>query len=191
MALLMARAVMVAVALMAAAIPRPFAAQTITQEEALVLAFPEADSIQRRTAYLTEGQLAALVSAVEEGGEAPPGVVTYYTALRAGTLLGTAYFDAHRVRTLPQVIMIAVGPDARVLRVETLSFREPPEYRAPDRWLGLFRGKEGGEEVSSKGEVPNLTGATLTARATTRAVHRALALHRILHPSGGGGPSRP
>ncbi len=111
-------------------------------------------------------------------------MVTYYRARDETGPLGVAYFDAHRVRTLPEVLMVVVGPGATVRRVETVSFREPPEYRAPEGWLALMEGEAQGDGVSLKGRMPNLTGATLTAQAATRAVRRVLALHAVIRPLG-------
>ncbi len=175
-------AFLAAVALAAAALPAPSRAQELTQEEALALAFPGADSIRRRTAYLEDHQLARIAKATgPEAGE-PSAVAPHYVAFQDGAPVGAAYFDAHRVRTMDQVLMIVVGRDDRVMRIETIRFREPPEYEAPERWLELFRDRGLGPDLSLKGEIPSITGATLTARAVTRAVRRALALHAEVSP---------
>ena len=178
-----------AVLLPAAAGPLPGSAQSLTQDGALSLAFPAVDSLARRTAYLEKDQMDRIASATGPNAEPPSGIATFYLAYRGGEPLGVAYFDAHRVRTLDQVLMIVVGREGRVQRVETVRFREPPEYRAPEGWLGLFQEGELGPELSLKGEIPNITGATLTAGAVTRAVRRTLALHREIAPfqAAGGG----
>ncbi len=169
------------------ALPATLQAQVrLTQEEALKLAFPEADAFQRRTAFLDEEQWAELTTLL---GEAPErAVVTHYVATKDGTPVGVAYFDAHRVRTLNEVLLIAVDTAGRIRTVEVVSFAEPPEYEAPGGWLELFRGLDWEADLGMKGEVPNLTGATLTTRAVKEAVRRALALHRVLAPLEGGGP---
>ena len=81
--------------------------------------------------------------------------------------------------------MIVVGANGRVTRVETVSFREPPEYRAPDGWLRQFDGHVLDPALSLRGEIAALTGATLTAGSATRATRRALALHSVIDPLGG------
>ena len=158
--------------------------QRLTQQEALGLAFPEADTIHRNTAYLDAGQLALIGDLAGAGAETPSSVVPYYVAFSGGQPMGVAYFDAHRVRTLDEVLMVVVGLDARILRVETVAFREPPEYEAPEGWLSLFEGRELDGGLSLKGDIPNITGATLTADAVTRAVRRVLALHGMIAPFG-------
>lgn len=172
-----------AAALVAAALWAPAAAgQDLNQEQALALAFPAAEKIERRTTYLDEEQLARIAEATGPAAEEPRGIVTHYVVSGEGGPLGVAYFDAHRVRTLDEVLMIVIGPTDRVIRVETVRFREPPEYRAPEGWLDLFRERSLSPELSLKGEIPNITGATLTARAVTSAARRVLAIHREIAP---------
>lgn len=181
---LRAAGVPVALAVLAAlgAGAAPAGAQVLTQDEALALAFPDADTVERRTAYLDEAQLARVGELAGDGVAAPPGIVTHYVAVRGGRPTGVAYFDAHRVRTLDEVLMVVVGDDGRIRRIETVSFREPPEYEAPDGWLELFGGRDLGPDLSLKGEIPTMTGATLTAEAVTDAARRVLALHRVVAP---------
>ncbi len=116
-------------------------------------------------------------------------MVTHYVATRGDSALGVAYFDAHRVRTLPEVLMIVVTPDRRVDRVEVLKFAEPPDYRPPEEWLEAFRGRELSPSLARGRDIVNVTGATLTSRAVTRAVRRTLALHRVIEPLGRSGSS--
>lgn len=173
----------------------PLAAQTrLTQDEALRLAFPPPATIERRTAFLTEDQLARAKALAGPAVEVTSRVVTYYVGLRcgpsgpsgpcerSGTPLGVAYFDRHRVRTLNEVLMLVVSPEGRIARVDILEFREPPDYRASPRWLGQLMGRGLDDALSLNGSVVNLTGATLTSRAITRASRRVLALHEVIAP---------
>jgi H+/Na+-translocating ferredoxin:NAD+ oxidoreductase subunit G len=160
-------------------------AQAVTQGEALALAFPGA-VVERSTAFLDDSQLDQARSLAGGEVEIQSAVVTYYLATAEGESVGVAYFDAARVRTLRQVLMIVVNPDDRVTRIEILSFGEPPEYKAPQGWLGLFEGRDL-DEIKLRDDVPNMTGATLTSEATAKAARRVLALHRIIAPFSAGG----
>jgi len=161
--------------------------QTLTQEEALTLAFPGAQ-VERRTAFLGDDELARAAELAGPDVDIESTVVTHYVARRDGRPVGVAYFDAHRVRTEQEVLMVVVGPDALVLRVETVSFREPPEYRAPAGWLRQFDGHALDGALSLRGDIATITGATLTANAATRATRRALALHQVIDPLPQGQP---
>jgi len=148
----------------------------------LRLAFPRPAVIERRTAFLTEDQLARVKTLAGADVEVMSRVVTYYVGLREGSPLGVAYFDRHRVRTLNEVLMFVVSADGRLERVDILDFQEPPDYRASPGWLGQLPGRRLDDALSLKGSVVNLTGATLTSRAITRASRRVLALHEVIAP---------
>ncbi len=150
----------------------------LTREEALKLAFPGAP-IEARTAFLTAAQQQAARKL--SGDEEPPSALaTYYTGTKDGKLLGTAYFDTHTVRTMPETIMVVVDPTGAIARIEVLSFSEPEEYLPKAHWYEQFQGKPLDDELSLKRAIRPVTGATLTARATTEAARRVLALHRVL-----------
>jgi Na+-translocating ferredoxin:NAD+ oxidoreductase subunit G len=173
-----------AAALLTAADARAQSAPRLTQDEALRLAFPAPAAIERRTAFLTDAELAHAVALAGTDARPTSAVVTYYVARAGDAVLGAAYFDAHRVRSLREVLMVVVGPDARVRRVEVVRFDEPPDYLAPASWLRQFEGRALDDELSLSGAIATMSGATLTARATVRATRRALALHAVIGPFG-------
>jgi Na+-translocating ferredoxin:NAD+ oxidoreductase RnfG subunit len=168
-----------AVASLQASLPA-FAVVLQSQEEALQAAFPEA-TVERHTAFLDDDQVARIRSLA--GSEPSSRVVNYYRGIREDRMVGTAYFDGHRVRTLPEVLMVVVGPEGTVKRVSVLSFLEPKDYLPRQRWLDQFQGRALEEGLSLKREIRGITGATLSARAVTDAVRRALALHQVLNPA--------
>jgi Na+-translocating ferredoxin:NAD+ oxidoreductase RnfG subunit len=154
----------------------------LTMDEALELAFPGC-AVESHTVYLTESQLARAreLAGVEIAGA----MVRPYVARCDGRAAGAAYFDTHRVRTLPETLMIVVGADGTLGRVEMLAFREPEDYIPRDTWYDQFTGERLDSELSLKRGIRGVTGATLTARATTDAVRRVLALDRVITEGGG------
>ncbi|MDX1996150.1 MAG: FMN-binding protein [Thermoanaerobaculia bacterium] len=157
--------------------PAASARVLLTQEEALASAFPSC-TVERTTIYLTPAESARAAELAED--EPPSGVVFVYRATCGGVFGGTAYFDHHRVRTLAETVMVVVTPDGKVGRVEVLAFDEPVEYLPRDAWYDQFEGRPLDDELRLKAAIRPVTGATLTARATTAAVRRVLALHRVL-----------
>ena len=150
----------------------------LTQEEAVRLAFPGA-SVERKSFFLTAGQQAEIRR--RAGVERLSGaLVVAYVASRDGRLVGTAYFDTHVVRTQPETLMIAVAPDGTVSRLEVLSFVEPEEYLPRENWYRQFPGRVLDDDLAMRRGIRPVSGATLTARATTEAVRRILALHAVL-----------
>jgi len=160
----------------------------LSMDEALRTAFPGCQ-VERRTAYLTPAQLAKARELA--GVEVPSALVNYHTATRNGQPAGTAYFDTHRVRTLPETLMIVVDPQGKVARIEVISFREPEEYMPRGAWYQQFLGRTLDRELQLKQAIRPVTGATLTARATTAAVRRFLALHQVINAAVGAGGAAP
>lgn len=162
--------------LVAAAAPAP-ATVLITVEEALALAFPGA-AVVRETLFLTDEQLRA---AAELAGSAPgSALVTRFVARGGdGKEVGCAYLDTHVVRTLPETVLVVLGPDGAVRRVEVVVFREPTEYLPREGWYRQYDGRVLDDELELKRGIRPVTGATLTASATTAAVRRVLAIHRV------------
>jgi len=154
-----------------------FAALPSTQE-ALALAFPGAQ-FTRKEFVLSEPQAgrAKVLAQVEVPGR----WLVAYEARRNGTLVGVGFFDTHRVRTLNETLLVALSPEGRVLRVEAVAFHEPAEYMAKEAWVKQFEGKALDPQLSLKGAIRPLSGATLTAHAMTEAARRCLALHQILY----------
>jgi hypothetical protein len=161
----------------------PLHAQSrLSQQEALHLAFPAPDSIVRRTAFLSAGDVAKVTTLSGPGAEPPPSVVSYYVAWQQGRAVGVAYFDTHRVRTERETLMFVVDRSGTIRRVEVLAFAEPPEYAPPRGWLGQFAGIDSSDGAALKGRIAGITGATLTTRAAERAAKRVLALHAVIRP---------
>ncbi|MGH9870448.1 MAG: FMN-binding protein [Candidatus Polarisedimenticolia bacterium] len=146
----------------------------MTQEEALKAALPSAPEPQRLTAFLTDAQVAEAEKA--SGQPVSSRVITWY---RSSTGV-TAWFDTHIVRTHPETIMVVVSPASEILRIDILSFAEPDEYLPRPRWTEQLHGKRLDDDLSLRGAVRPMTGATLTARAIVAASRRVLALHGIL-----------
>jgi Na+-translocating ferredoxin:NAD+ oxidoreductase RnfG subunit len=149
----------------------------VTVDEALRLAFPGCE-VSRKTAFLTPEQLKRARELA--GAEVPSALVNYYQAVKAGQPAGTAWFDTHRVRTLPETLLVVVDPQGRVGRIEVVSFREPEDYLPRGVWYDQFRGRSLDPDLQLKRGIHPVTGATLTARATTDAVRRVLALRQVV-----------
>jgi len=148
-----------------------------SRESALRLAFPGADHVEKRDVYLTEAQ-AARASAMA-GSPLPSRLLTVYVGWKDGATTGYAIIDTHRVRTLPETVIVVVGNDWTVQGVHLLAFHEPPEYGPPAPWLRQFDGRLLDDRLALRGDVAGITGATITANSITGAVRRALSSCRV------------
>lgn len=150
----------------------------LTQEQAFATAFPADAKLARQTFFLTKQQIADAQR--ESGIKFDDQLVIRYAATRGDTLLGYAYFDTHRVRTLPETVMIVVTPDGRVDRIEILSFDEPTDYFPKRRWIDQLRGHKLDQDLSLDRAIRPLSGASLSATAIVNASRKILALHKVI-----------
>lgn len=146
-------------------------------ERAVARAYPEA-KIQRCSATIDDDRRQRIAALTGEPFEA--GVVFSYVVRRDGELLATVYFDRHRVRTKGELLMIAVTPKGEIATIEVVAFAEPKEYQPPRTWYQQFDGRKLDADLQLKHGIDGVSGATLTARATTDAARRTLALHQVL-----------
>lgn len=155
----------------------------MTQQQALALAFPAGVKVVRQSIFLTAKQ--AGEAQRESGLKFEDQLVIRYTAMAGDKLAGYAYFDTHRVRTLPETVMIVVTPDGRVDRIEILSFDEPTDYFPKRRWMDQINGHRLDGELSLNRAIRPLSGASLTSQAIVNASRKVLALHHAI----GGAPA--
>jgi Na+-translocating ferredoxin:NAD+ oxidoreductase RnfG subunit len=154
----------------------PAAAQ-ITREEALAAVFPQAE-LRAEQLFLTTAQQKQVATLA--GGSAPSALVARYVAMRDGKVVGRAYVDTHTVRTKKESLLVSLDEGGQVKRVDVTAFLEPAEYRSSDAWLRQFRDKTLGGDLGLNRSIRPIAGATLTARATTEAVRRVLAIDEVL-----------
>lgn len=149
-----------------------------SQREGLELAFPDADRVERRSFLLDDAQHAEIEKLAHARVESR--IVAVHVGWQGERLLGYAMIDVHNVRTVPEALMIVLTPEGTVRSVRVLAFHEPTEYQPSDRWLARFHGAQLDPELQLGRGVHGISGATLSARASTRSVRRALATYRVL-----------
>ena len=155
----------------------------LTLDEALELAFPKLE-VERSTEYLSKEQKARVKKL--SGYPVVSGIVYPYTATKVDpktkeeVLVGTAYFETHRVRSLKETMMFVVSPDGKIVRAEVLAFYEPSDYMPNERYYAQFKGQILNDELRPNRGIKTVTGCTLTVNASTRAARRILAIHQVL-----------
>jgi hypothetical protein len=148
------------------------------QKQALAEAFP-GGGIERKTVFLTPEQVRSVEKRARARVESR--VVSYYVGLLAeGRPAGTAYFDTHLVRSMPETLFILVDPQGKLGRVEILAFHEPEDYKLGEGWLGRLSGKALDDDLAPGRALVRVTGATLSTEALAAAVRRTLALHELV-----------
>jgi hypothetical protein len=150
----------------------------MTQQEALAAAFPAGVKVARQPVFLSKEQLAAAkrASGLDFGDQ----LIVRYVGTSGDRTVGYAYFDTHRVRTLPETVMVLVTPDGRVDRIEILSFDEPQDYAPKQRWIDQFRSRKLDDDLALNRAIRPISGASLTGRAILNASRKILAIHRVI-----------
>ena len=157
------------------------AAQDITRNEALALAFPGA-AVAEEQLFLTREQQKR---AAEHGGvEVPSALVARYVATKDGQVVGRGYVDTSTVRTKKETLLICLDDAGKVTRVEVTAFLEPAEYRPPAAWLRQYNGRPLTDDLGVNKAIRPIAGATLTGRAVNAAVRRVLAIDSVLRDGG-------
>ena len=149
-----------------------------TQEQALEMAFPGADKVEKGTHILSASEAEEIEGASLTALESR--VVTLYTAWKGQEIIGYAHIDVHTVRTRPEALLIVLNPGGEIAMLKVLAFQEPLEYTPTERWYELFSGRNAGGRLKVGYDVDAVTGATLTTRATVEAVRRMIAYHSVL-----------
>ncbi len=149
-----------------------------SRSEALELAFPEADRVDDESILLGDQQASRIEELARSQLESR--LVRIYTGYRGSEVLGYAFIDVHTVRTQPEAFLVVLTPTGDVRSLRLLAFHEPLEYMPSARWYQQFEQKNLSEPLRLGGDVHGIVGATLSARATTDSVRRALALYRVV-----------
>ena len=149
-----------------------------SRKEAVASAFPDADRVAEQSFVLDDEQVRAVESLAHARLDSK--LVTLYTGLKGEQVLGYALIEVHTVRTLPEAFLVVISPEGEIRSLRMLAFYEPPEYLPTARWLEQFHDEKLSPELLLQRKIHGIAGATLSARAVTGGVRRALALYEVL-----------
>jgi Na+-translocating ferredoxin:NAD+ oxidoreductase RnfG subunit len=148
-----------------------------SRESALRLAFPGADDVVKREIFLDSEEKTDVERRARV--ELQSRLITVYVGLKGQSVVGYAFIETHKVRSLPETILVVIEPDGRARAVHLLAFHEPQEYAPSDGWLEQFEGRPLNDELSLRGDVDGISGATMTANSITASVRRILAVFEV------------
>src|SRR3972149_9708315 len=149
----------------------------INKEDALKLAFPVAESVERKTIFLTSAEVEKIEALSKTRLESK--IVTYYVGMGDGGVSGYAFLGSHIVRSKPVVYMVVINPDGSLKYVEILAFYEPEEYLPHRRWFDQFKGKVLDNNLWPKRGISAVSSATLSVNGITAEVRKILSIIEI------------
>jgi len=153
------------------------------RDEALETAFPDADSVEKIEVYVSEDDARKIESLAK--AKLNSRLFMVYKAVTGGETIGYAVIDTHELRSMTETVMFVINPDGTLRHTEILAFFEPPEYMPANNWIVLFDGKSTGDTLKVGRDIPNISGATITAVALSESVRRTLALIQVKVLDGG------
>lgn len=150
----------------------------ISKDEALKLAFPDSDTIEKQSLFLSKTD----VESIEKLGRSKldSRLFLFYVGMKNGEAIGYAAIDTHTVRTKSQTILVVINPDGSLNYTEILAFFEPLEYKPTESWIDLFKDKKITNGIKIGYDIPNISGATLSSNSTANAVKKILAVFEIV-----------
>jgi len=150
----------------------------VSKDEALKLAFPDSDTIEKQSLFLSKTE----VESIEKLGRSKldSRLFLFYVGKKNGEAIGYAAIDTHTVRTKSQTILVVINPDGSLNYTEILAFFEPLEYKPTERWIDLFKDKKITNGIKIGYDIPNISGATLSSNSTANAVKKILAVFEIV-----------
>jgi Na+-translocating ferredoxin:NAD+ oxidoreductase RnfG subunit len=163
----------------AAAVAPAYAVSYLTVPQAQAALFPTADRFVDAKVHLTDEQRDTIkkLSGVRQREPEQP----VWRAEHDGATLG--WFIVDEVVGKHEFITYAAGitPDGHVIGIEILDYRETYGFQVRDAsWRQNFRDKTLADPLKIDGDIPNITGATLSCRNVTNGVKRLLALHKVV-----------
>lgn len=111
--------------------------------------------------------------------------ITFFVGQTGDKIDGTVVMDEEIGKTQPISFMTLISPAGKVQAIEVLAYRESQggEIRYP-RFKKQFYGKDKSDRLEVGKDIQNISGATLSVRATAKVVKRALALWNYFYSAG-------
>lgn len=152
------------------------------RDQALKTAFPDAAEIEKNKIYLSSEQSKEIESMAHAKNDSKLYII--YEAKNEEKTLGYAIIDTHTLRTKTETVMFVLNPDGSLRQTEVLAFFEPPDYQAGANWMALFEDKTAEDGLKPGKDIPNITGATITANSLSQATRRILAVFKVASDQG-------
>ena len=148
--------------------------------DALRIIFKDSAEIISEKKTLTPAERTILEKKL--GGKLAKESWNFYSARTGGKVDGYALIDNEVGKTEPITFLTAITPSGEVKEVEILVYREPIGSEVHEkRFLRQYQGKRGVDPIRVGQDIANISGATLSARAVSQGVKRALALWELFY----------
>lgn len=147
----------------------------LTLEEALNLAFPDADKIVKKKVLLDSKARAEIGKAAHQRMD--DSYFEFYVGMKGDKPVAHMVVDNVIGKAEPITYMVVFTPDGAVKRVEVMVFREPQGGEVRHRaFLKQYEGKRLTDPLRVGEDIRNISGATLSTMSITAGVEKLLAV---------------
>lgn len=155
----------------------------LTPEQALELAFPNADRIETQTLRIDAKLKTDIQKRIKTLVRFSK--MDVHIGMNEGKPMGYAMIHNVKGRVRPITFMVVIGTGGKIQRVEILAYRESHggEIRYPS-FLKQFAGKGILDPIRNKRDIRNISGATISCRSIADGVRVLLSLWEEVYPAG-------
>ncbi len=148
--------------------------------EALKIIFHESKEVVSEKKTLTDAQKLSIEKKL--GSKLEKKEWTVYVARTGRKIDGYALIDHEMGKSEPITFLTAITPEGEVKAVEVLVYRESIGSEVHEgRFVKQYRGKKASDPIRVGQDIANISGATISSRAVTRGVKRALLLWEVFY----------
>ncbi len=148
----------------------------LTKKQALELAFPGADKIERMKIWLADEEREAIGKICLQ--KIKDRRITYYYGVKNGQPMGYMVIDHRTGKNYPITFMVVLNTDGTVRDVEIMVYREPHGWEVRyENFMSQFFGKDAMWDYNN---VNSITGATLSVNSMKASVAKATAAFKVL-----------
>lgn len=152
----------------------------LTPEEALKITFKNSGEVISEKKTLSFSQQEQIEKKL--GYSLSKNQWNFYIARSGGKIEGYAVIDHEVGKTEPITFLTAILPTGEVSQVEILAYRESHGGEVREkRFLNQFKNKNEKNPLRVGQDLANIAGATLSSRAVSRGVKRALSLWYLFY----------
>ncbi len=146
--------------------------------DALKMNFNDTIMIEKKSILLSKAE----AKAVQERAKVKLSTKIYKTfkVTQDEKFLGYGILVIQKVRTKNSAILSVIAPDGTLKGIEIVAFNEPPEYIPSKLWIDRFKDLKFDDTLKLGKQIPNISGATFSARSATDASRIALAIYEVV-----------
>jgi len=145
--------------------------------EAMTLHFPEDVNIEKKSILLTKNEAQAVSKLAKS--KLKTKIYKTFHATKDGKLIALGILVLHKVRSKDTAVLSIITPDGVLQTVEIIAFNEPIEYLPSKSWLQVLNNKTLSPTLALGKDIPSISAATMSARATTMSSRIALSIFEV------------